>query len=898
LQTQPNRPFRVPRLLLLVLLLVMGSLPLAAWANHDGNECHPNQPGCTPGGELYLPFSKPNKELDYILAKRAHLWKTAWRHHYEYKPWDVETYDPAYVNPSSFKAFFEQQCQNKTDWDYFVNNIGAASQVGRYQYSVNGVVQVVEADCSSQEVYLPGQGIHDVKLEVFAPGASTPYLTKQEDVRVRDYLIVLLGDSAASGEGSPEFNRLSYATWGDWVDARCHRSSKAGVPLAVEALEDADPHSTVTFLNFACSGATIKLWEKDEGSGILGKYRGIEPTPEAEEDGEYYFLPSQVDQLSTALRTPYVNGVTATPTRPVEMLFTTGGINDVRIAKLAVACLIEDNCDSQASAFYDAENNWVGYEFDRLAANIPQAYEDLGDALADDEIQIAPRDVYVMQYPGAYQKDNGQLCTSMLDDVLPASSVWGLVLNPLLWGPLTTGTLFSPIINLGLNLSVTDILYKGLQGDLAWTSEEIEWMVDHAMPKLDQVVRDGADNAGFNFVDGIQAKFDKHGYCANTNYIQRGNQSSFVQGPWNWMSKPFNVPGDPLYNPLSDLGFNIHAATKGLMHPNVSGYLAIADVLAPILADLINLAPVAKPDSYQVNTSITPAKLVTGPFEGVLVNDIEPNGDPVRALMVKGPTNGTATLDYDGNLVYIPNPGFSGFDSVYYKVTDGALTSNMTKVTLSVKSPRDPGGSWKWTFPTGEATPVVQIGGTAEFPICNKCQDMVLRVNPEQQPGFGRVTLEKKNDQWRGTFFQNGLLPPRLPWDDRISVEIGRIVLGAFKKEGGAEITVRIEGEPQPTWSWIFRTPEVVARNATTRFDLCDSCGDLQVRATVLPQLGSVSVELDAPRNRWVATYAHNPLIDSPSTSDGFGVEIGRLEGSDIFTVIDSTRVALDIQLQ
>jgi hypothetical protein len=65
-----------------------------------------------------------------------------------------------------------------------------------------------------------------------------------------------------------------------------------------------------------------------------------------------------------------------------------------------------------------------------------------------------------------------------------------------------------------------------------------------------------------------------------------------------------------------------------------------------------------------------------------------------------------------------------------------------------------------------------------------------------------------------------------------------------------------------------------------------------------LPQLGSVSVELDAPRNRWVATYAHNPLIDSPSTSDGFGVEIGRLEGSDIFTVIDSTRVALDIQLQ
>ena len=72
-------------LLLLVLLLVMGALPLAAWANHDGNECHPNQPGCTPGGELYLqritfilhdgiissvrfPIPEPERDAEEVLA--------------------------------------------------------------------------------------------------------------------------------------------------------------------------------------------------------------------------------------------------------------------------------------------------------------------------------------------------------------------------------------------------------------------------------------------------------------------------------------------------------------------------------------------------------------------------------------------------------------------------------------------------------------------------------------------------------------------------------------------------------------------------------------------------------------------------------------------------------------
>jgi hypothetical protein len=224
----------------------------------------------------------------------------------------------------------------------------------------------------------------------------------------------------------------------------------------------------------------------------------------------------------------------------------------------------------------------------------------------------------------------------------------------------------------------------------------------------------------------------------------------------------------------------------------------------------------------------------------------------------------------------------------------------MVKVTLSVGNPRDPKPTWRWTYPSGDQTPVVQIGGVVEFPICSRCGDLVPRLASERVPGFGKVSFERKNDSWIVRYIQNLVIPSRLPWVETIPVEIGRVVFGAFTREGRADIPVRIEGEspPPPTWSWIFLTPENVAFNGTTRFDLCDSCADLEVRVTVRPQLGSVAVELDAERGRWVATYTHNPAIDSNSTGDGFGLEIGRPGETGGFTVLDSTRVALAISVQ
>ncbi len=661
------------------LVVCSALLPVSVQADfeHDhDHDCLPNQPGCLPDGEIYIPFNKPADKIEWKLAERGYRWVNAWRSHLNAsKPWAKETYDPNYVYPSSFDAYFYDQCQTQADWDYFVNGIAAAaSQANRYRWSVNGVVQVSAGDCFSQVLRFPGEGIYDVKLEVFAPGASVPHLTRTTTARVRDYLIVLLGDSAASGEGSPDFERPSYGEVGTWVDRRCHRSENAAVPRAVQELEK-DPHSTVTFLNFACSGATLNLWEDGQGGGVLARYAGIEPTVAAAEYGDNdpsFYLPAQVDQLSRALTWGPGDQFVQNP-RKIDMLLTTGGINDVRFSKMALACVLLENCQNQATSLYGTGANAVRTVFDDLASRIPDGYVALRDALEEEGIEVEK--TYVMQYPGAFEKDNGGRCTTMLEDVLPASSVWNLMNTPV--GAIAlTSTILGPFLEYELGVGFPGILADALIGNLKWSSDEINWMVEHAMPTLDKAVRDGAEAAGFEFVDGVQKAFSKHGYCANDNWIRRAEESSFVQGPWNIVSEP------PVF------GLGIQALTKGLMHPAPEGYAAWADVLWPTVKPLWNRPPVALGEFYVLNTALNPVFTTPVFSDGVLSNDVDPNGDPIRAVLVEQPKNGVAQLGENGHLTYTPNPGFRGYDSLYYVVTDGGLTSSKVKVRIRVGNDR------------------------------------------------------------------------------------------------------------------------------------------------------------------------------------------------------------------
>ncbi len=106
---------------------------------------------------------------------------------------------------------------------------------------------------------------------------------------------------------------------------------------------------------------------------------------------------------------------------------------------------------------------------------------------------------------------------------------------------------------------------------------------------------------------------------------------------------------------------------------------------ARITVTPVNDLPVANNDSYTVaeDTTLT----ISGP--GVLTNDTDVDGDPLRAIIVSNPTRGTLSLNTNGGFVYRPNTNYNGMDTFTYRATDGALNSAAATVTLTVTPVND-----------------------------------------------------------------------------------------------------------------------------------------------------------------------------------------------------------------
>ena len=102
----------------------------------------------------------------------------------------------------------------------------------------------------------------------------------------------------------------------------------------------------------------------------------------------------------------------------------------------------------------------------------------------------------------------------------------------------------------------------------------------------------------------------------------------------------------------------------------------------------VNEAPAASADDY----SITAAGTLTDGAPGVLVNDADPDGDALMAILVTPPNHGTVTLLADGTLSYTPSAGFFGIDTIQYQVSDGFFTSNVVTIEITVIAGLPSGG--------------------------------------------------------------------------------------------------------------------------------------------------------------------------------------------------------------
>lgn len=138
-----------------------------------------------------------------------------------------------------------------------------------------------------------------------------------------------------------------------------------------------------------------------------------------------------------------------------------------------------------------------------------------------------------------------------------------------------------------------------------------------------------------------------------------------------------NADGSFVYTPVLNFG----GASDSFTYVVDDGNGTSNEATVMIQVNAVAGVPIATPDMYTVDEGLT---LDVDSLGGVLANDMDPDMDPLVALLGDDVSNGTLTLQGDGSFQYVPAPGFSGVDSFTYQADDGNLPSSPATVTITV----------------------------------------------------------------------------------------------------------------------------------------------------------------------------------------------------------------------
>jgi len=246
------------------------------------------------------------------------------------------------------------------------------------------------------------------------------------EIKVRDIFVVGIGDSFGSGEGNPDVpvrfspeRTIAYGkgsetgdlsgyparvgAWkqvGDkafvdanarWLDQACHRSlysyqMRAALELAVE-----DPHRSVTYAGFACSGAEV-TW------GLFLRYKGNEWVPlppdlsqisavadaqcgkeqaRLQDMPEAYHIHGAISELQGGL---VLSKCPADRARRIDLLMMSVGGNDIGFARLVANAVLSD------SSLVRSLGGWFGQvhgnkESQELLDRLDERYKAMNRAL-------------------------------------------------------------------------------------------------------------------------------------------------------------------------------------------------------------------------------------------------------------------------------------------------------------------------------------------------------------------------------------------------------------------------------------------------------------------------------------------------------------------------------------
>ncbi len=269
------------------------------------------------------------------------------------------------------------------------------------------------------------------------------------DAKVKDLLIVGLGDSFASGEGNPDVpvsldpnsrvQNLYPAPAADgrsaqWLDRLCHRSLysyqlRAALQVALE-----NPQGAVTYLGYACSGAAVE-------KGIIGPQAYVEYVSDGRGTNAFvqplsgHKTDSQIAMLLRELckdQPVFADGVWTCPNqnfrRNVDFLFLSVGGNDIGFANLVSWATLRAGPVTKIAS-------WLGVTVspDQFANNmngtLAAAYQHLAHQLEkavplrNDNLAYDPSRVVLTAYPDILADENGDTCKGVSDGAVPEDTL-------------------------------------------------------------------------------------------------------------------------------------------------------------------------------------------------------------------------------------------------------------------------------------------------------------------------------------------------------------------------------------------------------------------------------------------------------------------------------------------
>jgi hypothetical protein len=257
-------------------------------------------------------------------------------------------------------------------------------------------------------------------------------------IAVRDLLIAGLGDSFASGEGNPDVPvtldqnkrfrnfypaRLRNDRGGNavWLDQKCHRSVysyqlRAALQIAIE-----NKQTSVTFLGYACSGATIEagLLGPQDYVGYLSDGNETDPSIRATSGGK---RDSQLYRLLADICTEELEkagGVWRCPSenfrRPIDFLFLSIGGNDIGFSNLVAWSTLRRSVSSRIAKFFGATVSPEDFE-NAMQDRLPGLYARLSRVLSESvpirggDIGFDASRVVLGSYPDILVDETGAVC--------------------------------------------------------------------------------------------------------------------------------------------------------------------------------------------------------------------------------------------------------------------------------------------------------------------------------------------------------------------------------------------------------------------------------------------------------------------------------------------------------